>query len=96
MPHVKSLSTNSFAGAVALDDLTDLLRKNPQALFTDFQYYLMLSKTTVFFTAYSETAFNKESLNKKVAEMVALAPQLGHGFRGASPGQHAETSSSHM
>lgn len=83
---MKSFSSHSFAGTANLDDVTDLLKRNPQALFTDFQVYLMLSKTTVFFTAYSEIGFRKETLTKKVAEMVALAPQLSHGFTGANPG----------
>ena len=63
------------------------VRKNPQALFTNFQWFLYHSKNTVYFTAFSKTAFDKESLANFVAEMVSLAPQLTHGFRGALPGQ---------
>lgn len=61
--------------------------KNPQALFTNFQWFLYNSKNTVYFTAFSETAFDVEKLQNFVAEMVSLAPQLTHGFVGALPGQ---------
>jgi hypothetical protein len=61
--------------------------KDPQALFTDFQWFLYEAKDTVFFTAYSKTSFDKESIGNLVADMVALAPQLTHGFVGARPGQ---------
>ncbi len=61
--------------------------KNPQALFTNFQWFLYHSKNTVYFTAFSETAFDREKLQNFVAEMVSLAPQLTHGFVGALPGQ---------
>lgn len=86
---MKSFSSQSFAGATAEDLATveAAVRNNPFALFTDFQWYLYQSQNTVFFTAYSEQAFKSESLQKKVAEMVTLAPQLTHGFMGARPGQ---------
>src|SRR5204862_6824127 len=35
----------------------------------------------------STVAFDKEKLTNVVADMVALAPQLTHGFVGAAPGQ---------
>ncbi|MDB5621972.1 MAG: hypothetical protein JWR39_535 [Devosia sp.] len=70
-----------------LDWAAAAVRKNPQALFTNFQWFLYHSKNTVYFTAYSKTAFTKESLDNFVAEMVSLAPQLTHGFKGALPGQ---------
>ena len=63
------------------------VRKNPQALFTNFQWYLYHSKNTVYFTAFSKTPFDKAALDNFVAEMVSLAPQLTHGFVGALPGQ---------
>ena len=63
------------------------VRKNPQALFTNFQWYLYHSRNTVYFTAFSETPFDKPALDNFVAEMVSLAPQLTHGFVGALPGQ---------
>lgn len=84
---MKSFSASSFAGTAAMDDLTELLKRDPNALFTDFQYYLILSRNTVFFTAFSDQSFTKETLNKRVSEMVSLAPQLTHGFQGAQPGQ---------
>ena len=61
--------------------------KNPQALFTNFQWFLYNSKNTVYFTAFSKTAFDLDKLQNFVAEMVSLAPQLTHGFVGALPGQ---------
>ena len=70
-----------------LDWAAAAVRKDPQALFTNFQWFLFNSKNTVYFTAYSKTAFTKQSLANFVAEMVSLAPQLTHGFKGALPGQ---------
>jgi hypothetical protein len=60
--------------------------KDPQALFTDFQWFLYEAKDTVFFTAFSKTSFDKDGLSNLVADMVNLAPQLTHGFVGARPG----------
>jgi hypothetical protein len=86
---VKSFSSSSFAGqhtdALALAQAA--VRHNPQALFTDFQWFLYQGRDTVFFTAFSTQAYDKEGLGNMVAEMVALAPQLTHGFVGAQPGQ---------
>ena len=71
----------------ALLQAASAVRKNPQALFTNFQWFLVNSKNTVYFTAFSKTAIDKEILLNFVAEMVSLAPQLTHGFVGARPGQ---------
>jgi hypothetical protein len=86
---VKSFSSSSFA-----TDQTEIMElalaavnKHPQALFTDFQWFLYEARDTVFYTAFSRQAFDKESIGKLVAEMVSLAPQLSHGFVGARPGQ---------
>jgi len=86
---VKSFSSTSFANAPAevLDSALAAVRANPQALFTDFQWFLYEAKDTVFFTAHSQTSFDKDGLNNLVAHMVGLAPQLTHGFVGARPGQ---------
>ena len=86
---MKSFSSSSFA-----NDHTELLAlakaavaKNPQALFTNFQWFLYEGRDTVFFTAFSKQSFDKAKIGNLVAEMVALAPQLTHGFYGAQPGQ---------
>jgi hypothetical protein len=86
---LKSFSSSSFA-----NDHTELMAlakaavaKNPQALFTNFQWFLYEGRDTVFFTAFSKQSFDKEKIGNLVAEMVALAPQLTHGFYGAQPGQ---------
>ncbi len=86
---MKSFSSTSFANdhAEVLDLALAAVAKNPQALFTDFQWFLYEGKDTVFFTAFSKTAFDKEGLANLVAHMVTLAPQLTHGFVGARPGQ---------
>ncbi len=86
---MKSFSSHSFSGATSADlaEIEAAVRENPFALFTDFQWYLYQSQNTVFFSAYTEQAYTRESLHKKVAEMVSLAPQLTHGFMGAKPGQ---------
>lgn len=85
---MKSFSSSSFAGqhAEALDLAQAAVGRNPQALFTDFQWFLYEGRDTVFFTAFSTITFDRESLGNLVAEMVALAPQLTHGFTGARPG----------
>jgi hypothetical protein len=86
---VKSFSSSSFANdhAELLDLALAAVNKHPQALFTDFQWFLYEARDTVFFTAASRSHFDKESLGNLVADMVALAPQLSHGFVGARPGQ---------
>lgn len=86
---MKSFSSSSFANdhAEVLDLALAAVNKHPQALFTDFQWFLYEARDTVFFTAFSKTTFDKETLGNLVADMVALAPQLSHGFVGARPGQ---------
>ncbi len=86
---MKSFSSSSFANdhAEILDLALAAVNKHPQALFTDFQWFLYEARDTVFFTAFSRNAFDKDSLGNLVADMVALAPQLSHGFVGARPGQ---------
>lgn len=86
---MKSFSSSSFAGqhADALALAHAAVRQHPQALFTDFQWFLYQGQDTVFFTAFSTQSYDKEGLGNMVAEMVALAPQLTHGFVGAEPGQ---------
>ncbi|PXA96238.1 hypothetical protein DMC47_18205 [Nostoc sp. 3335mG] len=86
---MKSFSSSSFAGqhADALALASAAVKHHPQALFTDFQWFLYQGQDTVFFTAFSTESYDKEGLGNMVAEMVALAPQLTHGFVGAEPGQ---------
>jgi hypothetical protein len=86
---VKSFSSTSFAS-----DDTESMRlareavgSHPLALFTDFQWFLYEAKDTVFFTAPSKMTFDADSIQNLVADMVALAPQLTHGFVGARPGE---------
>jgi len=85
---MKSFSSSSFASdnAVALDQAAEAVRDNPHALFTDFQWFLLEGRDTVFFTAFSKQHFDKGSVENLTAHMVALAPQLTHGFVGARPG----------
>lgn len=87
---MKSFSSSSFASgdhAEALDLAFAAVQKDPQALFTNFQWFLYAGKDTIFFTAFSKETFDKERLKQLVAQVVALAPQLTHGFVGARPGQ---------
>ena len=86
---MKSFSSTSFANdhADVLDLALAAVAKNPQALFTDFQWFLYEGRDTVFYTAFSTQRFDKTSMDNLAAEMVALAPQLTHGFFGARPGQ---------
>ena len=86
---MKSFSSTSFAGesAEALELARAAVHRDPQALFTDFQWFLYEARDTVFFTAFSANSYDKDGLGNLVAEMVALAPQLTHGFVGARPGQ---------
>jgi hypothetical protein len=85
---MKSFSSSSFASehAESLDLAFAAVQKDPQALFTDFQWFLYTGKDTIFFTAFSRESFDKEKLKGLVARVVALAPQLTHGFAGARPG----------
>lgn len=86
---MKSFSSTSFANdhTQALEMALAAVNKHPQALFTDFQWFLYEGRDTVFFTAPSQQTFDKDSVGNLVADMVALAPQLTHGFVGARPGQ---------
>lgn len=73
--------------ALFLKAAQDAVDRHPQALFSDFQWFLFEAKDAVYFTAFSELTFTKDSIGNVVAEMVALAPQMTHGFVGARPGQ---------
>lgn len=86
---MKSFSSSSFAAehSDALALARAAVGQNPRALFTDFQWFLYEGRDTVFFTAFSTQRYDREALGNMVAEMVALAPQLTHGFTGARPGE---------
>lgn len=86
---MKSFSSSSFANnhAELLDLALAAVNRHPQALFTDFQWFLYEARDTVFFTAFSKESLDRPKLENLVAGMVALAPQLTHGFAGARPGQ---------
>jgi len=86
---MKSFSSSSFASdeAEILEIAKAAVRKDPRALFTNFQWFLYEARDTVFFTAFSKLSFDKDSIGNLVASMVSLAPQLTHGFWGANPGQ---------
>lgn len=86
---MKSFSSSSFANnhAELLDLALAAVTRHPQALFTDFQWFLYKAQDTVFFTAFSTMELDADKLSNLVADMVALAPQLTHGFVGARPGQ---------
>ena len=85
---MKSFSSTSFATdhAEVLDLAQAAVSTHPQALFTDFQWFLFAGRDTVFYSAFSGRTFDKDTLTNLVAEMVSLAPQLTHGFVGARPG----------
>ncbi|RYE54243.1 MAG: hypothetical protein EOP20_12165, partial [Hyphomicrobiales bacterium] len=74
---MKSFSSTSFASdqTQALELALAAVNKHPQALFTNFQWFLYEAKDTVFFTAFSKTTFTKDTIGNLVAEMVTLAPQ---------------------
>ena len=86
---MKSFSSTSFAGqsSEALELARAAVSRDPQALFTNFQWFLYAGHDTVFFTAFSTSTYDRDGLTNLVAEMVALAPQLTHGYLGAQPGQ---------
>src|SRR3982750_4687410 len=85
---MKSFSSSSFATehAVALELAAEAVKNDPHALFTNFQWFLLAGRDTVFFTAFSRSRFTQEMVEGLVGQMVALAPQLTHGFVGAKPG----------
>jgi hypothetical protein len=86
---LKSFSSSSFASdqTAALEKALAAVNQHPQALFTDFQWFLFEARDTVFFTAFTTVSHDKDSMGNLVADMVSLAPQLTHGFVGARPGQ---------
>jgi len=85
---VKSFSVSGFSHG-AVDDYRlaeKAVRKNPHALFTDFQWFLYRARNTVYFAAYANVRFDYPQLLELVHDIVGLAPQLTHGFEGAKPG----------
>ncbi len=88
MAAMKSFSSSSFASdhAEAMDLAFAAVQKDPQALFTDFQWFLFTGKDTIYFTAFSKEPFDKAKLKELAEHVVSLAPQLTHGFVGARPG----------
>jgi hypothetical protein len=86
---MKAVSSIGVASkeALLLQSAQAAVDKDPRALFTDFQWLLFEAKDAVYFTAFSTMSFDKDMLANIVAEMVALAPQMTHGFVGAKPGQ---------
>ncbi len=57
---MKSFSSSSFASehAVALDLAAAAVKDDPYALFTNFQWFLLAGRDTVFFTAFSRARFD--------------------------------------
>lgn len=86
---MKGFSATSFAADTGEMQARAIaaVQKNPQALFTDFQWFLFKARNTVYFTAYVAKSYSREELLTLVGNMVTLAPQLTHGFVGAKPGQ---------
>lgn len=86
---MKSFSATSFPtdNVEVLEQARAAVQDDPQALFTNFQWFLYQGRDTVFYTAFSTRSFDKDGIGNLVAEMVSLAPQLTHGFMGAMPGQ---------
>ncbi|GHA14526.1 hypothetical protein GCM10007989_06530 [Devosia pacifica] len=86
---MKSFTARSFetVGPELSADMRAAVADDPLALFTDFQWYLHQGRDTVFFTAFAGRTFSKEDTATLVADMVARAPQLSHGFKGATPGR---------
>ena len=60
--------------------------KDPEALFSDLQWFVYRARNTVYFTSFSKQQYDKEALMDMVAKMVTLAPQLTFGYEGARPG----------
>ncbi len=84
---MKSFGAAAYAGVTSEDfGHYGMPVKDPEALFSDLQWYIYRAKNTVFFTSYSKKRYDQESLMNMVAKMVALAPQLTFGFEGARPG----------
>ena len=82
---MKSFSSSSFASdnAVALEYAAEAVKTNPQALFTNFQWFLYAGRDTVFFTAFSKSRFDKEMVKSMVEQMVAPdagITELGIGY----------------
>ena len=62
---MKSFSSSSYAS----DDTATLalaraaVAKDPQALFTDFQWFLYEGRDTVFYSAFSTQSFDKDQVD---------------------------------
>lgn len=86
---MKSFSSTSFPKGESEAETRAFaaLETNPQAHFTDFQWFLYHAQNTVYFSAFSSKEFSHQYLIRFVGNIVALAPQLTHGFTGARPGQ---------
>jgi len=86
---MKSFTARSFETEPARipEAVLARLEEDPRALFTDFQWFLYEGRDTVFFTAFARQPIDAAGAQTLVANMVALAPQLTHGFVGARPGE---------
>lgn len=93
---MKSFTSTSFASDYAehLQRAQAAVNEHPQALFTDFQWFLFAGKDTVFFTAGSKIAFDKDTIGNLVADMVALAPQLTLASSAPGPASRSPSISS--
>jgi len=84
---VKSFGAAAVAG-VTSEDFSHFPTpiKDPEALFSDLQWFIYRARNTVYFTSYSKKQYDQEGLMDMVAKMVTLAPQLTLGYEGARPG----------
>lgn len=86
---MKSFSGSSFSSDASeqLARAQAAVDRDPQALFTDFQWFLWKGRDTVFYTAFSTDRLDEEKVRRFTANLVNLAPQLTHGYVGARPHQ---------
>jgi hypothetical protein len=60
---------------------------DPLSSFTDVQWYCYQARQTVYFSAFSELAYDLEDVMDLARNLVTHAPQLTTGYAGARPGQ---------
>ncbi|HUV32132.1 MAG TPA: hypothetical protein VMW31_01055, partial [Devosiaceae bacterium] len=59
---------------------------DPQAGFSDMQWFMRRQRNVVFYVAFSATPLDRTWLEAAVTRFAALSPQAATGYRGARPG----------
>lgn len=80
---MKSFSTKTYTIG---DNAVREHAPDPLQSFSAMQWYFHSARNTVYYTAFLTKEYTPQVLAETVRELVALAPQLTEGYRGAMPG----------